>query len=135
MTPPVHIVGSYKTDQAVLQRTLDADLPHVIDYLESQIPVEGFLFGDLGVADISIASFFRNAAFARYRVDAGRRPRTAGFVDRALAHASFQALVPFEEASIRTPIPQQRGALAAAGAPLSDETLATDRPRRGIMSI
>jgi len=128
-------VWGEKTDEGVLKQTLDVDLPHVLDYLESQLPGDGFLFGDLGIADISIASFFRNAAFARYRVDAGRWPRTAGFVDRALAHPSFQALVPFEEASIRTPIPQQRRALAAAGAPLSAETLATDHPRRGIMAI
>ena len=36
----------------------------VLDYLELQLPAEGFLFGSLGIADISIAVFLRNAALA-----------------------------------------------------------------------
>ncbi|HKA15392.1 MAG TPA: glutathione S-transferase family protein [Myxococcota bacterium] len=124
------------TDEAVLERAREVELPHVLDYLESQLPVRGYLFGEIGVADIAIAAFFRNAAFARYRVDSARWPRTAGFVDRALGHACFQKLVPFEEASMRVPPPKQRAALEAVGAPLSDDTLGTDAPpRRGIMSI
>ena len=58
----------------------------MLDYLESQLPEQGFLFGEIGVADIAIAAFFRNAAFSRYRVDAERWPRTAAFVERALGH-------------------------------------------------
>jgi glutathione S-transferase len=124
------------TDEAVLNRAREVELPHVLDYLESQLPADGFLFGELGVADISIATFFRNAAFARYRVDAARWPRTAAFVERALAQDCFQKLVPFEQASLRVPPQQQRAALAEAGAPLCAETFGTDRPpRRGIMSI
>jgi len=112
------------------------ELPHVLDYLESQLPERGFLFGEIGIADISIATFFRNAAFSRYRVDAGRWPRAAGFVERALAHDCFSKLVPFEKASLSVPPPQQRSALEAAGAPLSAQTFGTDAaPRRGIMSI
>ena len=42
------------------------------------------LFGEIGVADIAIASFFRNAAYAGFQVDPARWPRTASFVD---AHA------------------------------------------------
>ena len=124
------------TDEAVLRRTLDEELPHVFDYLEAQLPAHGFLFGEIGVADIAIAAFFRNAAFSRYRVDAARWPRTAAFVDRALGHDCLRKLVPFEDASLRVPPAQQRAALEAAGAPLSAETLGTDAPpRRGIMSI
>ncbi len=124
------------TDEAVLRHALDVELPHVLDYLESQLPEQGFLFGEIGVADIAIAAFFRNAAFSRYRVDAARWPRTAAFVERALGHDCFQRLVPFEQASMTVPPPKQREALAAAGAPLSAETFGTDaRPRRGIMSI
>ena len=124
------------TDEAVLNEARDVELPHVLDYLESQLPADGFLFGEIGVADISIASFFRNAAFSRYRVDAARWPRTAAFVERALAHECFAKLVPFEKASMSVPPPQQRAALAEAGAPLTAETYAAEAPpRRGIMSI
>ena len=89
------------TDEAVLRKTLDVELPHVLDYLESQLPAQGFLFGEIGVADIAIAAFFRNAAFSRYRVDAARWPRTAAFVERALAHDCLRRLVPFENASLK----------------------------------
>jgi glutathione S-transferase len=124
------------TDEAVLKHAREVEVPHVLDYLESQLPAQGFLFGEIGVADIAIAAFFRNAAFSRYRVDAARWPRTAAFVERALGHECFQRLVPFEKASVSVPPPEQRAALEAAGAPLSAWTLGTDAPpRRGIMSI
>jgi len=124
------------TDEAILSRARDVELPNVLDYLESQLPERGFLFGEISIADISIATFFRNAAFSRYRVDAGRWPRTAAFVERALAHECFAKLVPFENASLSVPPLQQRSALEAAGAPLCAQTFGTDAaPRRGIMSI
>jgi glutathione S-transferase len=129
-----HVFG-VPTDDAVLQRAREVEVPDVLDYLESQLPERGFLFGEIGVADISIASFFRNAAFSRYRVDAARWPRTASFVERALDHDCLARLVPFEDASIRVPPKAQRAALAKIGAPLSAESLAGEQVRRGIMSV
>jgi len=123
------------TDPAVVEKTLQEDIPHVLDYLETQAPGAGYLFGELSIADISIASFFRNAAFARFRIDAERWPRTAGLVDRALALASFAKLVPFETRSIRTPIDQHRTVLAEMGAPVMRETYGTKTPRRGVLRI
>src|SRR5262249_12560165 len=94
------------TDQDILQRTLSEETAHVLDHRETHLPASGLLFGELSIADIAIASFFRNAAFARFSVDAARWPITAGFVDRVLQLDSFQKLRPFEERSIRTPIAQ-----------------------------
>ncbi len=128
-------VWGIKTDEVILRQTLEVDLPDLLDHLEAQLPAAGFLFGTVSIADISIASFFRNAAFARYTVDAGRWPRTAGFVERVLALPSFKRLEPFEDKMIRTPIPQQREALAEIGAPLTQETYGTSTPRRGVMPI
>lgn len=128
-------VWGVPTDQEILKRTLEDDIPHVLDYLEGELPAEGFLFGGLATADVSIATFFRNAAFARHRVDAGRWPVTAAFVARVLAAESFQKLVPFENVMLRTPPAQQREALAALGAPLTATTYGTTTPRRGLMRI
>jgi glutathione S-transferase len=61
-------------------RVVAEDVPPVLDYLESELPEHGFLFGPPGLADIAIACFLRNAAFARYKVDPLRWPRTATFV-------------------------------------------------------
>jgi glutathione S-transferase len=113
-------------------RTLAQEVPEVLDYLESQLPAEGFAFGALSIADVSIACFFRNAAFARFRVDPERWPRTAGFVERVLGTASFLRLRPFEERLLRTPLARHRTALAELGAPLTAQTLASDTPRPGV---
>jgi glutathione S-transferase len=128
-------VWGIPTDQEILTRTLERDIPHILDYLEAELPENGFLFGPLATADVSIATFFRNAAFARYEVDAGRWPRTAAYVARVLATPSFAKLKPFEESMMRTPPAQQREALAAIGAPLMATTYGTGTPRRGLMKI
>ncbi len=128
-------VWGEKTDPAVLEKTLREDIPHVLDYLEDQLPPDGFIFGSLSVADIAISCFFRNAAFARFHVDATRWPRTASFVERVLGLDCFATLKPFEERMVRTPIPQHRAVLAEMGAPLTSETCGTASPRRGLMSI
>jgi glutathione S-transferase len=128
-------VWNQPADAAVVKKALEVEIPSVLDYLETQLPKQGFLFGTPCIADISIACFFRNAAFARFQVDAARWPRTAGFVARTLALPSFQKLATLEETLARTPIPMQREALRGIGAPVSAETLGTAAPRRGIMPI
>jgi glutathione S-transferase len=120
-------------DRAVIDRIVREEIPPVLDYLESQLPADGFLFGTLGIADISIAVFLRNAAFARYTVDPARWPATARLVDRVLSQECLAKLQPFEALMLRTPIPQQRAALAAAGAPVSADTVGGAPPRRGLM--
>jgi glutathione S-transferase len=120
-------------DRAFIDRIVSEEIPPVLDYLESQLPEEGFLFGPLGIADISIAVFLRNAAFARYAVDPRRWPRTAGFVDRVLAQECLAKLQPYEALMLRTPIPEQRTALAAAGAPVCAGTVGGGAPRRGVL--
>jgi len=69
-------------DEARVQEVIDNQLPPVLDYLESQLPAEGFLFGTPGVADISLATHFINAGYAGYSVDANRWPRTLAFIER-----------------------------------------------------
>jgi glutathione S-transferase len=120
------------TDAEVVARTLERDVPEVLDYLESQLPVEGFAFGALSIADVSIVCFFRNAAFARFRVDPQRWPGSARYVERVLGTPPFLRLRPFEERLLRTPLAQHRAVLAELGAPLSTETLAGATPRRGV---
>lgn len=121
-------------DAQVLQKAREVEIPQVLDYLEREVPAGGWLFGALSVADVAIASFFRNAAFARFAIDASRWPATANFVERTLAHESFARLRPFEELSLRTPIANHRTALKDAGAPVSDDTFGIATPRRGVLT-
>jgi len=122
-------------DQARIERTLAEDVPAVLDYLEGELPADGFLFGEIGLADISIASFFRTASYVDFAIDAARWPRAAAFVARALAHDCFAALLPFELAQVATNPAGRRQALIEAGAPLTAETFATRQPRKGIMTL
>lgn len=128
-------VWNQAVDEAVLAKARDQEIPALLDHLEGQLPTDGFLFGsELTLADMAVASFFRNLAFARYTVDATRWPRTAGFVSRVLGAPCFSALAPFEQICTRTPIPQQREALIAAGSPVSARTFGRDKPVKGVLS-
>jgi glutathione S-transferase len=130
------IVWGAPGDEARIEKSLTEDLPRELDRLEAELPADGFLFGaDIGLADIAIATFFRNGAYAGFTVDAARGPRTAAFVERALAHDCFARLVPFEQAQIGTNPQGRRAALLAAGAPLTAETLGMREPVRGIMRL
>ena len=123
-------------DQARIEKTLAEDIPAVLDYLEGQLPAQGFLFGgDIGLADIAIASFFRNAFYADFTIDAGRWPRTAAFVTRALAHRVFAETFPFERAQLGTSPAGRRQALLEIGCPLAAESVGQREPRKGVMTL
>lgn len=122
-------------DAVRVEKTLAKDVPAVLDYLEGELPASGFLHGEIGLADISIASFLRTASYVDFAIDAARWPRAAAFVERALAHPCLASLLPFELAQVATNPAGRRQALIAAGAPLSGETLGTREPRKGIMTL
>jgi len=127
-------VWGIETDRVALAETLDVEIPQVLDYLEKELPAEGYLFGNVPmIADVSIAAFFRNAAFAGFRPDATHHPRTAAFVGRMLAEKPFTNLAPFEDALLRRAPVEHRRVLLEMGAPVTEDTVATAEPRRGPM--
>ena len=128
-------VWGEEKDPTVLKTTLEVDIPRILAYLESVLPEHGFLFGEISIADIAIASFFRNISLARTKLDMAKFPRTASFVRRLLDLPSFTKLREFEDISIRTPIPKQRDALRELAAPIAPTTFFRPEPQRGVMSI
>jgi glutathione S-transferase len=128
-------VWGEKGDRVLIDRTLKEEFPAVLDYLETEAPAEGFRFGTISLADIAPACFFRTVAFVRFQIDAARWPKTAAWMGRTLATDPFQKLAAIENAILRVPVPQQREALVALGAPISKETYAAASPRRGVMPI
>jgi glutathione S-transferase len=129
------IVWGEPGDQARIDKTLNEDLPAALDYLERELPEDGYLFGDIGLADIAVASFFRNAAYAGFETDPGRWPRTSAFVERSLAHPCFADLLRFEDVQRSAEIKGRRQALLDGGAPLTSESLGVREPRRGMMRL
>lgn len=125
-----HIFGE-AADEAVVQHAREVEIPATLDYLENRLPDDGFVFGALSIADISIASFFRTASFVRYTIDAARWPRSAALIAQVQALPVFQKLAHFEDCMLRLPLAEQRAALVSAGAPLTSDTLGTSTPRRG----
>ena len=63
-------------DQQRIENSLTIEIPAALDYLEAQLPANGYLFGEIGLADIAIASFFRNGSYAGFNPDPARWPRT-----------------------------------------------------------
>jgi glutathione S-transferase len=120
------------TDEAIVQRAKEVEIPAALDYLETQLPQEGFIFGELSIADISAACYFRTASFVRYAVDAERWPRTASFVQRMQALPVFQKLARLEDGILRVPVTEQRETLMAMGAPVTRETMRSDVARHGL---
>jgi glutathione S-transferase len=129
------LVWGEPADEARVQKALDQDIPAALDYLEGELPAEGFLFGEIGVADIAIASFFRNAHYAAYNIDASRWPRAATFVERTLGHSCLAMLLPFEDVQRNASIKGRRQALIDAGARLSETSFGTGEARRGTMQL
>jgi glutathione S-transferase len=129
------LVWGEPTDEERVEKTLNEGIPAALDYLESELPADGFLFGEIGVADVSIATFFRNGAYAGFDTDAARWPRTAAFVERTLGHACIADLLRFEDVQRSAEIRSRRQALLDAGAPLTAATLGEREPRRGMMRL
>jgi glutathione S-transferase len=129
------IVWGEPGDDARIASALDEGAPKVLDYLEGLAPEDGFLFGDIGLADIAVASFVRTASYAGFAVDVAQWPRAGAWIGRALDHPCLASLLPFEQAQIATNPAGRRAALLAAGAPLTAETLGTREPRKGIMIL
>lgn len=122
-------------DQGRIDNTLANDLPTALDYLEGELPDNGYLFGDMGLADIAIASFFRNGSYAGFVPDAARWPKVAGFVELVLRHPAFQRLHQLEVIQLSTSIEGRRQALLDAGARLTAETYGERTPRKGVMRL
>lgn len=130
------LIWGEEGDPAVIRKALQEDIPRELTWLESQLPEESYLFGsDIGLADISLATFFLNGRYAGFEVDAARWPRTAAYVERALREPCFTRFFPFEQAQLSTNAQGRRKALLAVGAPLTAETYATKEPRKGVMRL
>ena len=87
------MVFKQEVDEAAVAKITDKKLPPLLDYLESVVPAEGFLFDDFGVADMGLVSPFVNAEYAGYTIDGGRWPRFAAFVERVKSHSAVAPLL------------------------------------------
>lgn len=128
-------VWKQETDEEQVAAVVTRDLPEIMDWLEPQAPIAGFVFDDLSMIDLTFASFFRNAALAGWTSDATRWPRVAAWIDHVWATPLFARSVMLEQIMLTTRGADQRSALEAAGLKVADSSVRGDMPRRGPMSV
>ena len=87
-------------DEEAVDNLINNKMPPILDYLESELPADGSLFGDIGVADIALASAFVNAGYANYTIDAERWPKAAAFVQRFTANSVVAPLLAAERKAL-----------------------------------
>ena len=92
------MVLKQETDEELVKKIIDKQLPPILDYLEAQVPAEGFIFGDFMIADISLMSPFVNAGYAGYEIDSARWPVFCDFVGRVKAHPVVNQILVAEAA-------------------------------------
>lgn len=83
-------------DEAAVDKIINKHLPPMLDYLENQVPETGFIFGDICVADIALASPFVNAGYAQYEVEASHWSKLSGLLERVNAHNTMATLLQAE---------------------------------------
>src|SRR5947208_11622453 len=120
-------------DKAKIAAAVTEQLPSVMAYLDGIAPEEGFLFGELSIADLVVAIPFSNLKWARVEPDAGRWPKACAWVERTQATTALAKVTRIADKLMQTPPNLQRTTLADLGVPLTDATIATDKPRRNMM--
>ena len=129
------MVWQEEPDEGRIGKVLGEEAPAALDYLESELPDEGYLFGPLGLADIAIASFFVNAGYVDYQIDDDRWPKVARFVGNVLGEPVLQKLLGFEAIQMNATLKGRRQALLDAGARLTADSWGLSEPRRGMMAL
>jgi len=65
------------TDEEVVKNSIENQLPPLFNYIESQLPLEGFIFGEMGIVDIAVATALINATYTDFEVDKILWPKLA----------------------------------------------------------
>ena len=76
----------------------EAEMPRIMDYLESAAPAQGWLAGDFTLGDIAVASVLRSLTFVGHGPDAAKYPATAAWYARVRARPGWQAVAAQEAA-------------------------------------
>lgn len=123
-------------NQEKLAKVMGTEIPAVMDWLEAEVPAEGFLFGDtIMLADVALQMCFVNAAYARWTMDADRWPRAAAWLARVEADPEVALVRRWADIMVSSKREELRDALVAGGASLWDKSHAAAAPRAGVMPI
>ena len=83
------------TDQEIVDKAQQEELPLLLDYLEGQLNTSDWLVNDqLTVADIAIATHFISLRMCEIEVDDHRWPKLTNYINKILARDSFVKATP-----------------------------------------
>jgi glutathione S-transferase len=92
------------TDEAVVKKAVEEELPPMFDYLESQLAgAPALVGGKFSIGDIGIGTQFVNLRHAGVTPDAQRWPKLARYIAAIHERPSFAALIAEEKAMYNTP--------------------------------
>jgi glutathione S-transferase len=128
-------VFGQERDKSKIAKTVAEELPQVLSYLEKLAPADGFLAGELSIADIAVAVAFANLKWARVEPDPIRWPKTLAWVERTTLTPGLAKITRLAERLMRTPTNEHRAALADMGVQLTETSVAAAAPRPGLMPL
>ena len=123
-----------EADQARVEHARDVELPGILDYLEGVVPQSGFLFGDLSMADLSVAPAFVNAGAVQVNVDPDRWPKLVAWLERVETETPLGPLNSLARALMRTPQHAHRDRLPEFGFVPAARSWGGGEVRRGPMT-
>ncbi|OMH29463.1 glutathione S-transferase family protein [Motiliproteus sp. MSK22-1] len=88
-------------DRELVSVIKEQRFPEMASYLETQVPESGFLFGQFGLADISIATHFINASYVDQEVDADKWPKLAAYLEHCWSHQVIKEMMEADKAYLR----------------------------------
>lgn len=128
-------VWNEPTDEAVVSQVLETDAPAAFDYIEGQLPPQGFLFGTLTNADTALAVSFANARWSRLEPDPARWPRLVAWLDLMDRETPLGRLNRIGSKVLKTPPPDHRALLPELGLAVADRTWGGAKPQRSVFGI
>lgn len=123
-----------EADPEIVGKAREVELPAILGFLEAQTPEAGFLFGELSIADLSLAPAFANARAVQVEVDPARWPRLAAWLGRMETDTPMGPLNKLTRTLMRTPLAAHRERLSEFGIAAASQSWAGEGYRRGPMT-
>ena len=85
-TVPRRVSTNQPANENVVADSIANRVPPIFDYIESQLPEQGFFFGDISVADIAVVSATINASYSCFEVDSELWPKVSSHLQLVKEH-------------------------------------------------
>ncbi|MEH6569797.1 MAG: glutathione S-transferase family protein [Halioglobus sp.] len=89
-------MGGGAPDIEKLEQLAKDVIPMRLAYVEEQLPAEGFLFGNIGIADIALCSPLISGMYGGMALNADLYPKTAAFLERVKSHPAMVSVLAAE---------------------------------------